>query len=346
MEPIADDEEMDIPVAGAAPGAPARNDNTRRELIGVGVAAVPLLAAVTVAFGFVALIDRSNEFSFFAPFGEWQLYAMEMAIGVVVLGVGGFALVRLVRQYRGLRDRTPHRRVMLLVALLPGLSLGSVAVTPMRVALSWASHQTAAWSGAQHKVLSWTVDTRSVPDAMPLKFPAAIGPTAAALLSAADFGTAWSPTLMHAPTGAFVSERMSQWGVTAAAWMVLSQRHRGGQTSVPDPTLYESAYAFTGQDAATRYLAREWPRQEATCGCSTSPKGKRAGRQDRPTARLVGGSTVWEYETSGVYGSRRAAAFAVGSVAVMLTIDARSGDPSVEAFDAVVAKAVAHATLA
>jgi hypothetical protein len=70
-------------------GWPPRDEGARRDLVAVAAASLGLLAAIAAAVRFVGLlVERSDALSLLAPFGGWQLAAVEAAIGAVVLAVG------------------------------------------------------------------------------------------------------------------------------------------------------------------------------------------------------------------------------------------------------------------
>lgn len=314
-----------------------RNVDTRPQLVRVAVGATALLAATATAMGFVGLlVESANEFSSVARFGGWQLYAAEAAIGFVIIVLGSVSAVWLLRCYRALRGRTPHRRVMLLVAILPGLFLGGAAVTPMRAALHWSSYRTAAAAAARQQMSEWQANYRKAPPVARAYSAPATGPSATALLTAADLGRSWYPAVTPTPGRRVVSAQMSRWGITEAARVTLTKQHWVGQMWHLDHMLNETSYVFSTPSAASRYVTGDRQRADAACQCNAV--------SGPDTVQRVAGTTVWEHTTSGTLGTQRVATFVVGSTAVTMLIDVHDADPSDAEFEALVAKALARAT--
>lgn len=330
--------DVEIGAATGAANAWSRQPGSRRELCWLALTAAVLFADLAATVGYVGLLlERRDEFSLFAQFSGWQLYSVEVALAVLIVTIGGVAGRTLFRRYRELRGRTPHRRAVVLAALLPGLLAGVLAAAPMRAALSWASDHTAAAASARHKLEAWLADYRKAPPMPPSFFAAAPAALAARVLRPGDLGAGWYDGTKPNPTLAPVRSDFSANGELAAARAVVTQQHWTGQSWSLDHFVLESEVKFVSTAAATAYLKAWWhsTASDSAC-CSVSYAAK--------TSRHVEHALVWQRDVTSTTGTRREAAFTVGSTFFMLSFDlkpdAKAGS---NAYEPVLRAAVARA---
>lgn len=305
---------MDASETGAVDVWPQIGD-VRRELPRLGLLAAAMFAAVAAAVGYVGLIlERRNGFSSFAQFSGWQLHVVEAVLALVVLGVGVSAAWMSVPRYRRLRDRTPHRRAVVLAALLPGLLAGGLAVAPMRAAFSWASDHTAAAASARHKVEAWLRNYHKAPPVLPSFSASAPTALAARVLRPSDLGAGWYDGTKPNPTVARVRNDASATGEVAAARAIVTQQHWTGQVWSLDHLILESEMQFVSTSAATDYLRTWWhPAASTSACCSVS--------YDAKTSRHLQHELVWQRDVTSTRGTRREAAFVVRTTFFMISFD-------------------------
>lgn len=288
-------------------------------LIRLGVCAIGVFAAVGGGYELVRLlIERTSEFSIFAMFGGWQLDVMAAGLGLLLLALLVVSAIALVHIYRGLRGRTPHRRAVVLAALLPGLFLGGLAVSPLRSAISWASDHTAA---AQKANAEFQQMMPTNPKAPPILFPsggAAAAPALAArLLHPSDLGAGWYDAVRPNPSELSGSVP----GQTLSVRSNLTQWHWTGTIWSPGDIGVEGLRRFGTSEAAQRYLA--------------------VARRDATTQLRIGSALVSEHVLKSGSVEGREATFVVGADVFTLIID---GTSSQQDFETALSTAVRRAT--
>lgn len=314
---------------------PQPQPTVRHGLVAVGGYGLCFAAGLAATLGWLALvIERTQEFPPFAPFGGWQLYAVETALGLLAASLAAIALWRLVRSYRRLRDRTPHRRAVVLAVLLPGLMAGSLAASPMRSAFSVASAHTAAAAAARHRYEAWLKAYRKAPAAAPTSRPAAPPWLSAPLLQRADLGANWFD--MMAPNPAQLPIHADVIGEVAAANSMLTEQRWDGQSWRGDVFFTEFERVF-GSGAQARAYLPHWihPAMPATCnGCTFT---------DTVSHRRIGGVVVTELSGAGSTGITNSA-FIVGRTFFTVRANGSRVRPDVteRILKAAIAKAEAH----
>lgn len=299
-----------------------------RQLLWLGVAATVFTGAV-VAAG--AVIVLSGELVFdslnVTPFRGWQVYATMTGLAILVTLVGVVAIRLLVRTFRRLRDRTPHRRAVITAAVLPGIWIGGFVLSPMTSAVSWAADHTSDAAAAQRQLDGMFLDSPVRPPLFPSDHPAADGATAARLLHATDLGAGWwdadtpNPVALKPPTIATLA--------TGAARTVLSEQHRVSGAWHVDRMIMESETGFRTTDDARRYVLDA---QRLSPPSDTSPVNR--------INRTLGGVQVWETSSK----SGLTARFVVGATAFSLTTDVHSTDQAT--YDRILTRAITRATTA
>jgi hypothetical protein len=271
------------------------------------------------------MVERTLPSSTYAIFGGWQLNAMAIGFAAALLVPLVKTVIALVRGYRNLRGRTPHRRAVVLAAFVPGLFLGGLAGNPMSAAISWASNQTADAGHARLTARQLLAEYGKTPPVHTTGKPAAPAALAALLLRTSDLGRGWYSQQQPNPAETPISRLARRSGATAAVRATLNQAHWTGNAWLPQHLVVEGLLRFPSPDAAGRYR--------------NSVLAKHA-----TTITTVGGLPV--YETGlGEKSAWRSASFIAGADLFTLTVNVdASGTPAVAAFDALVAKAVARAT--
>ena len=296
-----------------------RRTSLSSALVRLGVAAIGVFAAVGGGYELVRLlIERTDEFSFFAQFGGWQVDAMAAGLGLVLLALFVVSTLALVRLYRGLRSRTPNRRAVVMAALLPGLFLGGVAGSPMRSAISWASNRTAAAHKAYAEFREMLPTNPSAPPILlPAVGTAAAPALAARLLHPSDLGGGWYDGQRPNPS-------QSSGGLQGQALSVrteLTQWHWTGTMWSPGDFALESLRRFATPAAAESYLATA---------------------VSDPTARVrIGRVLVYEHGARTGDVQQQIADFAVGTDVFTVSV---IGPKSTTHFGATLAAAVQRAT--
>ena len=261
---------MDGLVLDGVPATPA-HPATRREFMRLTVAALAFPAAVGLAVHYTGVIaEAHSDLSFTAPFPGWQVWATEAALGALVVAavVCGFRWLR--RRYRALRDRTPHRRAIVMAAVLPGLFIGGTVGLPFEPALSWASEHTASAHSARAHFLQMMRDMRRAPLATPMHNPPAPPAMANPLLRPADLGSDWYPSLRPDPVSDPVRIDAEASGAVERARSWMTQAHRDGQGWALGLGLFETETRF-GSPAQARHYARVLASGKHACPCDDHP---------------------------------------------------------------------------
>ncbi len=296
-------------------------------LIRLAVASLVLFVALGAVLALTGiLVERTLPSSTFATFGGWQLNALATAFTVALSAWLLVAAAALRRRYRGLSGLTPHRRVVVLAAFVPGAFLGSFAGDPMSAAVVWASNHTAAATHARVQARQLlAVDGQAPPIQATGKAPASAA-LVARLVQRSDLGTGWFSQLNPNPAEATVISMAGQLGASEAVRTTLNQARWSGNAWLPQHVVSEGLLRFAAARAA-RYLPAHLPH---------------AG----DPSMLVRDGTVSVYEWGlGDTSSWRSANFLVGADLFTLSINVMSdGTPNPEAFNALVDTAVRRAT--
>jgi hypothetical protein len=311
---------VDISPAGVSEPALARRTDVTESLIRLGLCATGAFAAVGAGYELVRLlIERTSESSIFAMFGGWQLDVMAAGLGALVLGFLVVSAIAIVRIYRALRGKTPHRRAVVMAALLPGLFIGGgLAGSPLRSAISWASDHTAT---AQKARAEFQAILPTNPEAPPILFPGVGTPAspaiAARLLHGVDLGAGWYDGQRTNP-----SERPgSLQGETLSARSSLTQWHWTGTMWSPGDIVSESLMRFSTFKAAQQYFA--------------------IATRDATTPSRIAGVPLFEHVVATGSVKSRAATFVVGTdVFSLISI----GTESDQEFNVALPAAVRRAT--
>jgi hypothetical protein len=303
-----------VSVSGAELFTLPEPGSSRRGLTRLGVAATGLVASIGASVALIAVFnDRSAEFSDFAVFGGWQVYLVEAALVVAVLGgVLSFGTMTL-RFSRAMRERSPNGRAVVLAALLPGLLIGSLVATPMRAAVSWASDHTAAADAARAQLSRMQLDSRLAPPLTPSMRPAAPPELAKLMLGPTDLAKGWYATSRPNATTAPISPEAAAHGATSSVHAILTAEHWSGTSWSEDDFLIEGQTIFPSRDAASSYVRSVWAHPDITCACPTTV-GAVVGHP-------VGGVTVSELTSTSPAGAVRAAAFIVGGTMFTIALD-------------------------
>jgi hypothetical protein len=317
---------VDISPAGVSVPAGAHRTGVDAALIRLALAAIGVFSAVGGGYELVRLMtDRNSPSSLFAIFGGWQVDAMAAVLGLLLLALLVICAIVLLRRYRGLQGRTPHRRAVVLAALLPGLFIGTLFSSPMRSAVSWASDHTASAHQAMAEFRQFEPTNPKAPPTLGLAGAAAPAALADHLLHASDLGTGWYDGVHPNPSE--LSGGLQ--GQTLSVRSNLSQWHWTGTMWAPGSLLLESLRRFATPAAADSYLSpyREQPKNIP-------------GPSFGPTTQLrVGNVLVYEHTTQTAVKQLRSATFAVGTDVFTVDMDATASD-----YAALIPKAVRRAT--
>lgn len=267
-----------MPVSGGVDSA-IRGALTRLALAAAGVVAAPVWLA-TVA---VAQVDRSQEFSTFAPFNGWQVWTVEAALGAAFGTTAWLSLRAAKSLIRELRGRTQYRRLLCIVGLVMGLLVGWAAVTPIRAAISWASDHTAERAHYAAQVRQERLDYRSHPPVLRVYGSPAPSELAAKLLHPSDLGSGWYDGTSPNPSRVGVSAEMKRLGGLVAASTDLDQQTWDGRSWHLGALLLQSVRQFPSDDAARSFAALDTKEIAA----SASRKGVRSASLVRLRAVTV-----------------------------------------------------------
>jgi hypothetical protein len=292
------------------------------------------LAAVSLGF-FVALgaglalagilVERTLPSSTFAGFGGWQLNALAAAFAVVLSACLLMAAAALRRRYRGLRGLTPHRRVVVLAAFLPGAFLGSFVGDPMSAAVVWASNHTADATHARVQARQLLAVDGKAPPMQATGDEAAPAALAARMVQRSDLGTGWYSQRNPNPSEAKVSPTAGQFGASQAVRTTLNQAHWTGTAWLPQHVVIEGLLRFDRASAARYYLLT-----------FLTPE---------PVTPVRAGSVTVYEGGLGDTSSWRSANFLVGADLFTLSINVMAGGtPTPNAFATLVDAAVRRAT--
>jgi hypothetical protein len=289
---------MDGPPAVSAPRS------GRRELVRLAAAAIAFAVTLGVAFGYTGLLFQAREeFSDLAPFHGWQLWTTEAALGAVVAAASIVAGCWWRRAYRSLRDRSPHRRAVVMAVVLPGLAVGAVVGQAARPALTWASDHTAAAGEERERFDSFQREVQRAPLAVPLSMPSAPAELAVRLLSPGDLGAGWYDSTRPNPASRQVPADAARDGATAHAASWLVQAHRAGGEWAFGLSLLEHETRFRTSKQAETYL-RDVVAGRHDCGCGAQP-----AVLSRST---IHGLPVWQGMSAPAPGGHLWAVFTVG----------------------------------
>ncbi len=294
----------------------------------IRLAAASLVFFVALGAGLALagiLVERTLPSSTFARFGGWQLNALATAFAVVLSAWLLVAAASLRRRYRGIQGLTPHRRVVVLAAFVPGAFLGSFVGHPLSAAVVWASNHTADATRARVQARRLlTVDGNAPPIRRTGEAPAPAA-SAARMVQRSDLGTGWFSELDPNPSEAMVSSMAEQLSASQAIRTTLNQARWTGDAWLPHHVVSEGLLRF-GTARAARYYLLTFLTPEPV------------------TAIRVGDVTVYEGGL-GDTSSRRSANFLVGADLFTLTINVMSdGTPTDKAFTGLVDTAVRRAT--
>ena len=224
-------------------------------LIRLAVASLVLFVALGAVLALTGiLVERTLPSSTFATFGGWQLNALATAFTVALSAWLLVAAAALRRRYRGLSGLTPHRRVVVLAAFVPGAFLGSFAGDPMSAAVVWASNHTAAATHARVQARQLlAVDGQAPPIQATGKAPASAA-LVARLVQRSDLGTGWFSQLNPNPAEATVISMAGQLGASEAVRTTLNQARWSGNAWLPQHVVSEGLLRFAAARAARYYL--------------------------------------------------------------------------------------------
>ncbi len=302
-----------------------RPGNARKALIRLGAIAFGFFAVLGSGLALAGMFaERTLPDATFAPFSGWQLYALTSVFGITLLALLVISVVALARRYRGLRGQTPHRRAVVLAALVPGAFLGGLVGNPMASAVSWASNQTMAAHHARIAARQLLAEDGKAP---PVLVTGAAAPEALAarLVQRSDLGPHWYDRQRPNPSEAAVSPTAYRFGALQAIRAQFDQAHWTGIAWLPQHVIVENMLRFRSAAAARRYFANVFV---------------------KPATTLVQVGSVTVYE--GGLGSKsalRTAEFPVGTDLFATSINVMSdGTPTTQDFAAIVSAAVGRAT--
>lgn len=302
----------------ALDGVPAATSAGWRDLLRLTTAALAFLAAVGAATQYAGvLLEANSEFSFTAPFQGWQLWAVEGALGLVVAAAVFFAFRWLRRTYRALAERTPHRRAIVMAAVLPGLFVGGTVGLPFEPLLGWASNHTAtatAWrTHSMAERQAWlqspttTVNAKLAPWFL-----------AEPLLRPADLGPGWYDTTRPNPVQNSLPATIARRGGVdqARVWLTQAQRSGGGWSI--GLMLAENETRFDTREHAVQYLHAAV--NDARCGC-----GDELGPV---THSRIHGVRVWRVTGAKTRAHHLWAGYAIGNRVYTVMVFSKEGQPS------------------
>ena len=277
------------------------------------------VACALVEFGVFLTARPSNEF---APlFSGWQVDLVGGASAAILLAAAA-ACIYALRQLGHVRaELGKHRRLALLVAILPGLILSAGLYSAASRAVNWASDHTAAANAARTLLSSY----RLAPPKMPSRYPRAPAALAARLLTSTDLGPGWYDDIEVNPVSMPLAFDAKSQGQIGSVRSIFSQEHRTDPTTwFPDITVFEELRTFDSAAQASSYLD-SWTH---------------ARQADSLSSGIVGGVSI----TRGSTRSGRLAAFTVGGA--VFTLDAStsiSTAATANVFDELVQRAVSRA---
>ena len=328
---------MEEPFAGP-PDPRVRHQLGRLWLTSAGV-----LASVLASLGAVSvLLAQRSEFSDIAPFGGWQVDAADSLVAAIALGIGVWSVRGLVRTFRRLSGRTSHRRLMILLAVLPGLGVGVGLAATQSMVVKWASHHTAAAAHERAALKQWLIDYRKSPLAAPSHDPAAPPQVAIRMLTTGVLGTGWYDMVRPNP----VMRRVDIVGAPAgevsyvASW--LTRQHWAGSSWSLDQTVMESMATFSSRSAA-RSDVRAWFHPASACSCVVTP----ATALDATwhyRRMVVAGHSVWLRQVDCACESVTGAIFRVNNDVITLRFFADAPVPQGRTVRGLVRQAVSRAT--
>lgn len=314
---------------------------TARELLALtGLVATVLIAGIAALRLVGLMVVRLDEYSLTLPFGGWQLYAVAVVIGVVCLALLGLGWWFARRQFRSVRGRTPHHRVAVMAAIVPGLLLGEAIASTVEPALSWASNHTAAHARAEASFVAMERQFRQAPPLRSYRGVAANDPRTRLLLDPTALGRGWSTTI----TGSIVGLGAPD-GELGELRAMLTLRHwADGYWHVDHMTL-EKLMTFADAGQTRRYLA-EWSGSDvSSCGCAepTAPSSPTSCGCTSIRRWMVAGAAVTVRTYDSEFGPHHSAAFIFGRHVITLLDAPIAGAVNATPFRALLRAAVARA---
>jgi len=295
------------------------------------------MAALAAGIALVGLITKqSDPFLADVPFTGWQTNAADGVLAALVLAGLILSARGERRWWRLLRDRTQHRRAVVLAAVLPGLFGGSLLAQPMHDAIDWSARHTAAAAKAQAHYRTLLVDYRKRPPKLPFSDAPATPALADRMLRAADLGVSWYLDAGNGPTRFRVLR--PDLAARDGARTVLSQQHwQGGQWQL-DALVLEAQFEFGSPAAATNYVTQRHanPREAAQYGPPSSSVSRSS----------LDGVRVWIRQSVLNPGSR-SAAFVFGDTSFTVVASGSTGHVMTRhEFDHIVRIAIRRARVA
>jgi len=242
-----------------------------RELLRLAVCAVGVLASVVAMAAYVPFVlEQRSEWDTSVPYHGWQVTAVDVALAVILLALLVVSARTLVRSYRRLRGRTPHRRLMVLLAILPGLFGGAALMLPADPIASWASNHTAEAAHWRIVARQAAINYRKSPPSFATGHQPAPPAVASHLLSVALLGKGWYAAQTPSPALSPVTS-FSPHGAILRARALLTQQHWTGAIWSDDALVSESLVELSTTSEAAADLA-SWMHPADPCGC-TAPCG-------------------------------------------------------------------------
>lgn len=266
-----------------------------RELVRLSATAVVLLASLVAVGAYVPfLAQQGSAWDASVPYGGWQVVVADAFFGVAILALLVVSARATLANFRRLRGRTPHRRLMFLIALLPGLFAGGALTLPADPIVTWASNHTAEAAHWRALARQHAINYRKAPPSFATGNPTAPTRLAARLLTTELLGQGWYDISRPNPASRPVVPRWP--GVIDQTRSSLTQQHWNGSTWSGDAFLIETMTEFHTVAEAETFLT-SWTHPAtgcacgASCNCTTTPTPVAMAPAMRP--QTMDGIAVW-----------------------------------------------------